>query len=110
MQPIQKCFRNLMVLVATVSLGGCCGDLNPSPKQVEAWVSQEMPIGSSEDAVKRFSERHQFRYERDSADYGQAYRAVDGCDWKKPVIQVEVTYDEHNQVKSADVRGFSMLP
>jgi hypothetical protein len=87
---------------------GCCGRLNPTTDQVQLWVNQELPPGTSEADVKDFSARHQFQYERDTPAYAQAYRRVEGCDWKKPVVQVEVTYDENNQVKSTNVRSFSV--
>jgi hypothetical protein len=113
--PFIVCMRILVVFVgraivavATMTpLIGCCHSLSPSPKEVQTWVDRELPVGSSEADVQRFSESHHFRYERDSASYGQAYRPMDGCDWKKPTVQVEVTYDETGRVRSAVTRSFS---
>lgn len=95
-------------LAETLLVGGCCGELRPSVEEVQEWVAKELPPGSSEADVRAFGARRDFTYARMSPGFGQVFRAISGCDWKKPVVQVEIDFDESNQVSSTHVRAFSV--
>jgi hypothetical protein len=97
------------LLLAGTLCCGCC-NVTPDKQQIEAWVRKELPSGSSETEVKKFSAAHHFSYERNEKDksYAQAYRSLDGCDWAKPVGQIEMTYDNNDRLVEATVRVFSI--
>jgi hypothetical protein len=91
----------------------CCPPIRPTPNEVHTWVRKELPPGTPESDVMRFCEVHAFGYPsiRDpGSTYVQAVRRVGGCESTKPVVMIEIRYDEFHRVKSADVRGGSMLP
>jgi hypothetical protein len=93
----------LGIALATVPAGGCCGPLRPSPEQVQAWVDRELPAGSSRAAAGEFSALHQFSFVRGSDGSESLYRKIEGCDWKKPVVRVRVTYDRNDRIDSTAV-------
>ena len=103
----------LFTLAAAVSLvahlAGCrCS--NPSMSQLQEWVSEEIPSGSSEADVRAFCRRHEFNYAPRHPAAGDAIRSIPGCKWVQWDLFVVVMYDDSGLVRSTNVGAENLLP
>lgn len=101
--------RRLLALALALELIGCCAPVSPTTEQVKAWVAMDLPAGSSESQVQRFCAAHGFDYSS-GPDWGNAHRKAGGCEATRPVVWMEIAYDNERRVKSIDVYGGSMEP
>lgn len=110
--------RGLLTVLTWIALlpltqSGCCPPIDPHPDRVEAWISRELPVGSSKDDVKKFCASHGFSY---GAAYGdndlkaRALRRAGGCESTRPMVEIDFEYDDEQRLKATHVSGFQMLP
>jgi hypothetical protein len=96
-----------LILFCAASLcGGCCS--RPGLEQTREWVRHEIPPGSSEEDVRRFSQVHGFEYRRTREAEGWAIHP--GCGWIREDMLVLVRYGDDGEVSSTNVNIQNMLP
>jgi hypothetical protein len=107
--------RRLFTLVSGLSLllcaNGCCSF--PGVEQVQRWVATELPAGSTEDDVRRFSRAHGFEYRELEAgsNAGMAEWKPRGvCYWLVPTVDVRVSYDGARRVRATQVGSQAIHP
>jgi hypothetical protein len=109
-------WRRFLTIGIALAVAGCCKPISPTAEEVQKWVRQSLPTGSSEDQVKAFCTQRGFNnYTRMDSDvtepnrhWGQASRRVGGCESDKPVVIIDVYYDGDLRMQSINVRGASM--
>ena len=108
--------RRFLPIIVAFTLAGCCKPISPTAQEVQKWVRESLPAGSSEEQVKAFCTQHGFNnYARmdggvtdPDRHWGQASRRVGGCESDKPVVIIDVMYDGDLRMQSINVWGASM--
>lgn len=87
------------------------GSTLPTSADVQKWVGDGLPTGSTEEQLKVFCTRHGFdKYTRmdenmtePNRHWGQASRRVGGCESDEPVAIIDVYYDGDLPTQSINV-------
>jgi len=104
-----RSFARRAALGLLFTLAGCCAP-HPTLNTVRSWAHDDLPVGTSHEQVLRFCSTHGFSYFEIDPHAATATRNVEGCDWKKPVIWMDISFDDNRRVRSVQVWGGTLLP
>lgn len=101
----------LSALPLLTSAAGCCfTPVSPTVEETQRRVDQELPLGSSEQDIQRFCERHGFGYVALTNTLARGSRRAGGCESTRPMAFIDVTYDEARRVSKLRPWGASLVP